>query len=337
MDKFAWRKQAVCGFIRLVPETDEMTAPKHFDAATIRRAFTYDVAIGVVREAMIALSNGRAKQLLRSFIARDAGTFALMPAALSGKGYFGAKLVSVFFQDDGRRAHEGLVVLFDGESGKTACTADAGEITHVRTAAASAAATDTLARKDAKTLAVLGIGKQAVTHIEAIARVRDLSEVRVWGRSLLRAEAFAAEMAKKTGLVVLAVETAEAAAKNADIICTVTSASEPVLEARWVAPGTHINVVGSSGPGPVEIDEALVVGSRFIADHREHVLVHGAEFLRAKASGAVSDAHVVAEIGEVFAGLKPGRTSETEITVYKSLGHAVQDLTATAWLYENVR
>lgn len=313
-----------------------MTALKHFDAETIHKRLTYDIAIPVVRDAMIALSDGRARQLLRSFIGRDNGTFALMPAALSGSGYFGAKLVSVFFEPDGRRAHEGLVVLFDGASGKTACTADAGAITHVRTAAASAAATDALARKDATTMAVLGAGKQAASHIEAIARIRPLSDIRLWGRSPERAEALATDMTRATGLNIRAVQTAEQAANGADIICTVTSASEPVLEARWVAPGTHINVVGSSGPGPVEIDQDLVVTSRFIADHREHVLVHGAEFLRAKQAGAVTDAHVVAEIGEVFAGTRPGRTSDNEITIYKSLGHAVQDLAATAWLYENV-
>lgn len=309
---------------------------QHFDAAAIRSALTYDAAIDVVRKAMVALSDGRAKQLLRSFIGLEGRTFAIMPAALSGRGYFGAKLVSVFFDADGKRAHEGLVVLFDHGSGKPVCTADAGEITHIRTAAASAVATDALARKDATVMAVLGIGKQATSHIEAIARVRKLARVIVWGRAFERAEIFAAEMAEKTNLDIRAARTARDAVADADIVCTVTSAGEPILEGAWLKPGTHVNVVGSSGPGPVEIDQALVVMSRFIADHREHVLVHGAEFLRAKAAGVVTDAHVVAEIGEVLAGTKPGRTSADEITLYKSLGHAVQDVAATAWLYENV-
>jgi ornithine cyclodeaminase/alanine dehydrogenase-like protein (mu-crystallin family) len=314
-----------------------MTIPKHFDAKTIRATLTYDACIAAVRTAMIGLSDGSARQLLRSFIARDAGTFALMPAALSGRGYFGAKLISVFFEPDGRRAHEGLVVLFDGENGKPVCTADAGEITHIRTAAASAAATDALARRDATVMAVLGIGKQAVSHIEAIACVRPLREIRVWGRSLDRATSFAAEMSKKTGIAVCACPSAKDAVTGADIVCTVTSASEPVLERAWLSPGTHVNAVGSSAPGPVEIDQDLVVQSRFIADHREHVVVHGAEFLRAKQSGSIGDDHIVAEIGEVFAGTKPGRTSADEITVYKSLGHAVQDLAAVAWVYEHSR
>lgn len=310
---------------------------RHFDAPTIRRALTQRAAIASVREAMIALSDGRAKQLLRSFIGLENRTFAIMPAALSGRGYFGAKLVSVFFAEDGRRAHEGVVVLFDGESGKPVCTADAGEITHIRTGAASAVATDVLARKNATTMAILGIGKQAASHIEAIAEIRPLSQITVWGRVLDRARLFAEDMARHTGIQVRAASTAAEAVADADIICTVTSASEPVLSGTWVKAGAHVNVVGSSGPGPVEIDRDLVVRSRFIADHREHVLVHGAEFLRAKQAGAVTDAHIVAEIGEVLAGLKPGRTSEDEITVYKSLGHAVQDIAATAWLHEHVQ
>jgi ornithine cyclodeaminase/alanine dehydrogenase-like protein (mu-crystallin family) len=313
-----------------------VTGLKYFDAQTIREALTSETAITTVRAAMIALSNGSAKQLLRSFIGLENRTFAIMPAALSARGYFGAKLVSVFFAADGRRAHEGLVVLFDGESGKPVCTADAGEITHIRTGAASAVATDLLARTDARRMAVLGIGKQAVSHIEAIVKVRPLTEILVWGRSAERAQNFAEEMTRKTGIAVRSAQSVRVAVANADIICTVTSASEPILEGAWVKPGAHVNVVGSSGPGPAEIDQDLVMKSRFIADHREHVLLHGAEFLRAKATGAVTDAHVAAEIGEILSGARDGRLSADDITLYKSLGHAVQDIAVAAWLYEHV-
>lgn len=311
-----------------------VTAPKHFDAPHIRRALMPSAAIACVRAAMIALSDGRARQLLRSFIARDAGTFAIMPAALGGRDYFGAKLVSVFPGADGKRLHEGLVVLFDGKSGKPVCTADAGEITEIRTGAASAVATDALARKDARSLAVLGTGKQARSHIDAIRCVRDISEIRLWSRTPENAQALAREISGD-GVSVTVAPNAREAVNGADIICTVTTASEPVLQGAWVKAGAHVNVVGSSGPGPAEIDQALVVKSRFIADHREHVLAHGAEFLRAKQAGAIGDDHVVAEIGEVLSATKPGRTSSSEITLYKSLGHAVQDIAVTAWLYEN--
>lgn len=313
-----------------------MSSLRHFDAEAVRTALTADAAIASVRDAMIALSDGRARQLLRSFIGLDGRTFAIMPAAMSGRGYFGAKLVSVFMAEDGRRAHEGLVVLFDGATGKPVCTADAGEITHIRTGAASAVATDALARRDASVLAILGTGKQAVSHIEAISRVRTLSQVCVWGRTAESAERFAEAMRRKAGVAIHAMQTAREAVTGADIVCTVTSAAEPILEGEWIERGTHVNVVGSSAPGPVEIDNALVAKSRFFADHREHVLVHGAEFLRAKNAGLICDSHILAEIGEVLSGAKPGRTADSEITLYKSLGHAVQDIAVTAWLYEHV-
>jgi ornithine cyclodeaminase/alanine dehydrogenase-like protein (mu-crystallin family) len=308
---------------------------RHYDSEYIYRTLGYDAAIDAVRAAMIALSNGSAKQLLRSFIGLETKTFAIMPAALSSRGFFGAKLVSVFFGSDGRRAHEGLVVLFDGDSGKPVCTADAAAITHIRTAAASAVATDALARRDATIMAVMGVGKQAESHIEAIAKVRRLDQVLVWGRTHDAGNRFADKMSQKTGLQVQGIASAREAAASADIICTVTSASEPILEGAWVKAGTHLNVVGSSAPGPVEIDQALVLKSRFFADHREHVLVHGAEFLRAKQMGAVSDEHIVGEIGEVLGGTKRGRLAATDITLYKSLGHAVQDIAALMWLHQH--
>jgi ornithine cyclodeaminase/alanine dehydrogenase-like protein (mu-crystallin family) len=305
-----------------------------FNAAAVRAALSPDVAREVVREAMVALSDGRVRQQLRSFIGLGEGrTFAIMPAALGERAAFGAKLVSVFADGQGRKSHEGVVVLFDGETGAPVCLADAGEVTAIRTPAASAAATDALARADAGSLAVLGLGRQALGHIAASARVRDLKRVTVWGRDPARTEAFAAQAAADFGLDVRAAGSAEAAVSEAAIVCTVTAAADPILKGGWVAPGTHINLVGSSGPAQAEADVDLVARARFIVDHRQHVLVHGGEFLRAKAAGVVGDAHIAAEIGEVFAGAAPGRTSDDEITVYKSLGHAAQDLAVTAWLH----
>ena len=198
---------------------------RHYGQEIIHRTLTYDAAIEAVRAAMIALSDGRARQLLRSFIGLEARTFAIMPAALSGHGFFGAKLVSVFSGSDGRRAHEGLVVLFDGQSGKPVCTGDASAITQIRTAAASAVATDALARGDASVMAVLGTGKQAESHIEAISRVRRLDRILVWGRTSAAADQFSARMSGKTGIDIRSAESARAAAAHADIICTLTSAS----------------------------------------------------------------------------------------------------------------
>jgi len=298
--------------------------PIVIDAAGVREALTYAAAIPVVREAMIALSEGRVRQHLRSFIGLGEGrTFAIMPAALSADGVFGAKLVSVFHDGTGRKAHEGLVVIFDGASGAPVCLADAAEVTAIRTAAASAVATDALAAPGARRRAIRGLGKQALAHLEALRLVRPLEDIRVWGRDVHRAEAFA----ERHGL--RACETVAEAVEGAEIICTVTGAVDPILEGRWVAPGAHVNAVGSSGPGQAEIDTELVARSRFIVDHREHVLAHGGEFLR---SGLPAD-HIAAEIGEVLAGERPGRTAPDQITVYKSLGHAAQDLAVTDWLY----
>ena len=309
-----------------------------FDAAAVRRMLTLSAAMAPVREAMIALSSDRVRQLLRSFIALDAGkTFAIMPAALLDAQVFGAKLVSVFGDGQGRKAHEGVVVLFDGIGGAPVCVADAGEVTAIRTAAASAVATDALAGPDADRLAILGIGRQAAAHIEAISQVRPLTSVTVWGRDAERTRAFAEDMAGQTGLKIEVAPDVRAAVAGASIVCTVSAAVEPILRGAWVAPGAHVNVVGSSGPMAAEIDGDLVRASRFIVDHREHVLVHGGEFLRAKAQGLVGDEHLVAEIGQVLAGLAPGRQSVDQITVYKSLGHAAQDLAVTAWLHAQAR
>lgn len=304
-------------------------------AGEVRSRLTYDAAIPVVREAMIALSDGRVRQQLRSFIPVGEGrTFAIMPAAMSERGVFGAKLVSVFKRPDGAKAHEGVVLLFDPETGAPVCLADAGEVTAIRTAAASAAATDALARPEADVLALLGTGRQAQAHALAISKVRTLRQIRVWGRSPERAAAFAAEIASQSGVEALAASVDDAVA-GADIVCTVTAAVNPILTAAQVAPGTHINVVGSSGPAQAEIASDLVVAGRFIVDHREHVLAHGGEFLRAKAAGLIEDGHIAGEIGEVLAGARAGRTAADDITIYKSLGHAAQDLAAAAWLYRD--
>jgi ornithine cyclodeaminase len=179
-------------------------------------------------------------------------------------------------------------------------------------------------------LAILGYGEQAVTHARATGKVRKLESIVVWGRSSERAQAFAERMQTELGVPVSAAPSVEDAVRHADIVCTVTAATEPILKGEWVRPGTHVNVVGSGFAGPAEVDNDLVVRSRFIADSREGVLEQGAEFLTAKAAGLVDDNHIVAEIGQVLAGEVEGRQSAEEITVYKSLGHVVQDL-ASAW------
>ncbi|HVM92415.1 MAG TPA: ornithine cyclodeaminase family protein [Terriglobales bacterium] len=312
---------------------------RFIDREEVARRLTYEVCIPIVREAMIAFSRGETKQLLRSIIPLSEGRlFGVMPGALGAHAPFGAKLISVFPENfaKGIQSHQGLVILFDPESGSPVCLVHAGEVTAIRTAAASAVATDALARKDSRRLALLGYGEQAATHARAIRKVRDIESIAVWGRSTDRARAFAERMRHELSVPLSAVESAQEAVRDADIICTVTSAVEPILKGEWVRRGTHVNVVGSGFAGPVEIDVDLVVRSRFIVDSREGVLRQGSEFLRAKEAGLVGDEHIVAEIGQVLAGEISGRRSDEEITVYKSLGHVVQDL-STAWaLYSSV-
>ena len=306
---------------------------RFIDREEVARRLTYELCIPIVREAMIAFSRGETKQLLRSIIKLSEGRFfGVMPGAMGAHEAFGAKILSVFHDNFARgvQSHQGLVLLFDPESGAPVCAVHAGELTAIRTGAASAVATDALARKDAKRMALLGYGEQAGTHARAISKVRNLESIVVWGRSSERARAFAERMQAELGIPVTVADNARDAVAEADIVCTLTSASEPILHGAWVRPGTHANVVGSGYAGPAEVDNDLVVRSRFIADSRQGVLQQGAEFLRAKAAGLVGDDHVVGEIGQVLAGAIPGRQSDEQITAYKSLGHVVQDL-STAW------
>ncbi|MDQ8755943.1 ornithine cyclodeaminase family protein [Sphingosinicella sp. LHD-64] len=297
-------------------------------AAEVAERLTYEACIPLMREAMIALSQGRTRQLLRGIIDLDRGNaFGVMPGSLDD-GPFGAKLVSVFPGNvaTGGLSHQGLVLLFNPDTGAPTAVIDAGELTAIRTAAASAAATDTLARPDARILAVLGTGEQARRHVEAIRRVRPIARVTIWGRDPDKAAALAAELGAE------AASDVQGAVERADIVCTTTATAEPILFSDWIADGTHLNLVGSSRAGPAEIDNVLVARARFFADHRDGVLAQGAEFLSAKAARLVDDAHVLGEIGAVMAGTLPGRLGPADVTAYKSLGSIVQDLTAAYWL-----
>jgi ornithine cyclodeaminase len=304
----------------------------------VARHLSYEACIPLMREAMIALSTGRTRQLLRGIIDLDGGrAFGVMPGAMLD-GTFGAKLISVFpASASGAPSHQGVITLFDPATGAPVCILDGSEITGIRTASASAAATDVLAREDAARLAIIGTGEQARRHVEAVARVRPLEQVRIWGRDPRKAEALAADLAALMGLDIRSAASVEEAVSGADIICTTTASAEPVLFGRSVQSGTHLNLVGSSRAGPVEIDSELVVKARFFADHAEGVRSQGAEFLRAKEEGLIGDDHLLGEIGEVMAGSVTGRTSESDITVYKSLGSIVQDLASGWHLYREAR
>jgi len=306
-----------------------------YDAAQVEALLDYPGCIAAMRAAMIALSSGKRAQPLRQiWPVGDGEMWGIMPGDLSALSTFGAKLVSVFHDPDrpGRTRHLGVVIAFDGVTGAVSCIADAEPITKIRTACATAAATDALARADAQVLAIFGGGVQAEAHLRALPLVRKFREILLWGRSPEKARALAEAMSGLIGQPITSIADGADAARRADVICTVTSSPEPVLFDAWVKPGTHINLVGSSMLGPVEVDSALVARARYVADYRPGALAQGAELAAARAAGAIDDGYAVLEIGEVLAGRIAGRESDDQVTVYKSLGHVAQDLAAADYL-----
>ena len=306
-----------------------------YDAAQVEEMLDYPGCIDAMRCAMIALSSGERPQPLRQiFTVGKNEMFGTMPGELAALSIFGAKLVSVFADParPGRSRHQGVVVAYDGETGAVSCIADAEPVTKIRTACATAAATDALARTNAEILAIFGTGLQAESHLRAVPLVRSFREILVWGQSAQRAREFAGRMGGELGRTITPVTEGREAAARADVICTVTSSQEPVLLGEWVKPGTHINLVGSSYLGPVEVDSALVAKARYVADYRPGVLAQAAELAVAREAGIIDDTHVICDIGDVFAGRVQAREDDSQITVYKSLGHVVQDLAAAAYL-----
>ncbi len=298
-----------------------------------------DQCIAAVSGALAALARGEAVQPLRPvmWLPDRRGALGLMPAAVEPLGAMAVKVVSVFPGNEGTDldAHQGFVALFETERGRLLCLADATEITAIRTAAASAVATDLLARPDAAVLALLGSGTQARTHLEAMALVRPLRRVRVWSRNPGHAAAFAAAHSGSVELV--AVPTARAAVDGADIVCTTTASPVPILEGAWLGPGVHVNAVGSSVPFAREVDGEVMRRATIFVDRRESTLGEAGDFLGARDEGVVSDSDIVAEIGEVLIGAHPGRTGADEITLFESTGLGVEDLAAVHHVYTRAR
>ncbi|HEY6099579.1 MAG TPA: ornithine cyclodeaminase family protein, partial [Anaeromyxobacter sp.] len=262
------------------------------------------------------------------------GLLGLMPGYLGEPRSFGLKVVSVFPRNHeaGWPSHQGVVMLFGIEHGEPLGIFDADAITAIRTAAASGAATRALAREGAGDLAILGSGVQARTHLDAMRAVRPLRRVRVWSRTPANARRFADREARRTGLPIEAVSHVEAAVRNADLVCTTTAAKEPVLRGEWLAPGAHVNAVGACFAAQRELDTEAVRRARLFTDCRESAVNEAGDFLIAKKEGAIGDDHLLGEIGEVLLGKIEGRRAPEDITVYESLGVAVEDLAAAHFL-----
>jgi ornithine cyclodeaminase/alanine dehydrogenase-like protein (mu-crystallin family) len=306
--------------------------------AEVRELLPMAACIDLMRGAMIALSEGRLALPLRSVLRLpgDRGMLGNMPGYLAEPECFGVKLVSLMPRNRPPlyRSHIGLVLLFEAEHGQPVALLDASEITAIRTAAASGLATQLLSRADAGDLAILGAGEQARSHLEAMCVVRPLRRIRLWARDANKARSFAEQEGARHGVQIEVCASVRQAIEGADLICTVTKARDPILEGDWLSPGAHLNVVGSSIAATAEIDTPAVVRSRFFVDCRNSTVNEGGEYLRALKAGAITEAHILAEIGEVANESKPGRTARDEVTIYKSLGVAPQDLAAAHYAWE---
>ncbi|MDQ0390801.1 ornithine cyclodeaminase family protein [Labrys monachus] len=308
------------------------------DRSLVRELLPMDGCIRLMEDAMRATARGETIQPPRWILGLPGGEgrgFGMMPGVMAKPDCFGAKVTAVYPENHARglQSHQGLILLFDTEHGAPVAIVHGGEVTAIRTAAASGLATRLLARADADDLAILGYGEQAMQHLRAMAIVRPPKRVRVWGRSPERAEAFARQNQAFAGVPIEVMRSAEAAVKDASLICTVSAAAEPILAGRWVAQGAHLNVVGSSVAAAREIDSDAVVQARFFVDYKPSTLLQGGEFLAAKREGRVTDDHILGEIGAVLLGLLQGRRSETDITLYKSLGIAAEDLVCAHHLF----
>jgi ornithine cyclodeaminase len=302
--------------------------------------------IDVMSDALSALARSEAEMPLRTiFRPKDVrGVMAMMPSFRQGDApLFGLKAICVFPDNAaiGKDAHQGGVLLFSGETGELLAIVNASAITEIRTAAVSALATRALAREDASELAIIGAGVQAHSHLEAIACVRPIKRVRIAARTFESAQRFvgsAGILARNSASPVIeAVESSKAAVEGADIIVTATTSFTPVVRREWVSPGAHINAVGTYSFKARELDTATMADATLIVDRRESALNEAGDYVIAAAEGAFGPEHIRAELGEVLIGSHPGRTSDEEITVFKSLGLAIEDLASAAHVYKKAQ
>jgi ornithine cyclodeaminase/alanine dehydrogenase-like protein (mu-crystallin family) len=306
----------------------------------VRELLTYRECADVMREALAKLARGQIQQPLRTIVRpRDAAGFmglmpAYSPADHAGGAGYGLKAICITPGNPaiGKDAHQGGVLLFAADTGELLALVNASAVTEIRTAATSAVATDLLARPGAAELAIIGTGVQGRAHAHAIAATRPLTGIRLAGRDLARTREVAAELAGQLGQPVSAYDDVPAAVAGAAIVVTATTSSVPVLRREWLAPGTHVNAVGSCVPGARELDTATMAEAAIFADSRESVSHEAGDFLIAERDGAANP--VRAELGELLTGTAPGRADDDEITVFESLGLAAEDLAAASFLYE---
>jgi ornithine cyclodeaminase len=306
----------------------------------VQQLLSMKECMDVMAETFKMLNRGNVHNPLRTvtWLPDKSGLMAMMPTHLGEADVMGLKAISVFPGNHATEydSHQGVVLLFEIKNGRLLAIMDAGKITAIRTAAVSGVATKMLAGEHAGNLAILGSGVQAATHLEAMQIARDIKHVRVWSRNPDHAREFAEKQSVRCAVSIEAVDSARRAAEEADIICTVTSATDPVLQGEWIAPGTHINAVGSSVAFARELDTAAVVKSKLFVDRRQSTLNEAGDFLFPKKEGAVDDDHIRGEIGDILLGRIEGRTSVKDTTLFKSLGLAAEDAAAALFIYRKL-
>jgi ornithine cyclodeaminase len=262
----------------------------------------------------------------------------MMPGYLGRGQVMGIKTVSVFPGNHATEydSHQGAVMLFETKHGCPLAIIDGSAITAIRTAGASGVATKVLANENAEDLAILGSGVQARKHLAAMTAVRDINSVRIWSRTMENTERFANYASEKHGVIVEAVKSAKSAVEGATLICTTTSSEEPILLGKWLSPGVHINAVGSSVKFTRELDTAAVVKSRLFVDRTESTVNEAGDYLIPKEEGAIDESHIQGEIGDILLNKITGRRSAEEITLFKSLGLAIEDVAAAFHIYQKL-
>ena len=312
------------------------------DGSKIRELLPMAECIELMSDALSALARDEVHQPLRTIIRppNARGLLGLMPAYRGGeRGAFGLKSICVFPENpsQGKDAHQGAVMLFSRDTGELLALMNASEITAIRTAAVSGVATRLLAREDAHELAIIGAGVQARTHIAALACVRAIRRVRVAARNMEHSQQLVEEMQPKVPFPIEAVQTNEEAVRGADLIVTATSSLEPVIQLEWISGGAHINAIGTHSPSSREIDSASMAAARIFVDRRESALNEAGDYLLAAKEGVIGPENIAGEIGELLIGTKSGRTSPTEITLFKSLGLAIEDVACADYLYRKAQ
>ena len=303
----------------------------------VRRLISMDDLIEAMHGALIEFSGGRVQQPLRTVleVGPQHAFFGVMPAHIPKSGALGTKLVTVFGSNAsiGLPSHLATILLLDSTTGELQCVMDGRFITEARTAAVSAVSTRLLARDDASTLAILGSGVQARSHLAAITRVRPVRDVRVWSPSAARRRAFVDEMQPSTNSTISTASSAQEAVLGADLIVLATASREPVVHNAWIADGAHIAAVGACRPDQREMDAALVARARLFVDSRTGALAEAGDVVLAIRDRAIDEAHIAGELGDLAGGRIAGRTSPGEVTLFKSLGMAVEDVAAAHLAY----